>query len=200
MGDIKRSSSQVPGMLAVNDVIDKWNVINPYHPVSKQNVPSDWGLQEVEFYLAPVGATIGPVTYKPGFSVAGVMELLSMYLTVGITCTSVDCDFYFKAGFSLSTFEKMIWHEITHSDLDTYRQFANETLDSVNNASYTFFSLHDVQLTDWSQKNIAYNVHPQWYLSMTILNKPKQTTFDVRQYELSHSFHVFFVTWLKHLF
>jgi len=185
----------------VQDVISKWNVINPSHPVSSRNVPSDWGLREVEFYLAPIGAQIGPINFKPGFSVIGTMELLSMYLSVGITCTTADCDFYFHTSFSLATFEKMIWHEIKGSaDLVDFHQYKNLSLSEANNESFTVFKLSDVQLSDWSQKNVAYNVHPKWFLSMTVMDKPKTTTFNVKQYELSHSFHIFFTNWIKHLF
>jgi len=150
-------------------------------------------MNQVSFFLAPEDGTFGPIHYKRGFGVTGIMELLSMYIYVSLNCTgaTLTCDFAFDVTFSLSLFEKMILHELKGDRDDLLIE---------NNETYTFFKLNSVQLSKWSQQNIAYGTHPEWALSMTVLNKPKVHTFNVRQYELSHSFHTFFVNWLKHLF
>jgi len=119
-----------------------------------------------------------------------------MYLYISVNCTgsSFTCDFAFDVKFSLHTFEEMIKHEIGLMDPQ------NPILTQKNNATYTFFKLSDVKLTQWSQHNCAYDIHPYWNMQMTIFNKVHNVNFRTRQYELSNSFHVFFVTWLKHLF
>jgi len=116
-----------------------------------------------------------------------------MYIFISLNCTgaSLTCDFAFDVSFSLKQFEKMIIHEIT-------LMYPYMTLE--NNATYTFFKLNDVRLNNWSQQNIAYGQHPEWEFSMVIFNSHKKVNFNVKQYELSHSFHTFFVNWLKHLF
>jgi len=189
-GKIVRSNGN---KLAVADVIDKWNFVTPSHPVSKENIPGDWGMTQVSFYLAPEDGQLGPIHFTKGFGVTGIMELLSMYIYVSVNCTgsSFTCDFAFDCTFSLKQFEHMILHELS-------LMYPGRNME--NNATFTFFKLNSVTLTKWSQENIAYGTHPEWYISFVSLNKPQATTFQVRQYELSHSFHVFFVTWLKHLF
>jgi len=175
--------------LAIVDVIDKWNAIDPTKQVSKANISPSWGITKVSFFLAPENGNFGPIHYTRGFGVTGIIELLSMHLFISLNCTgdAFTCNFGFDVSFSIQDFSKMIQHEIGLM----YPNMTN---------TYDIFSLKHVKLLEWSQQNSANNVHPNWKIGITILNKEHDLDFRVKQYELSSSFHDFFKQWLKHLF
>lgn len=191
-GLIKRSPN--PKSMAVLDVCTKWNNINPATPVSTKDIPSNWALKELAFYLAPIDGTFGPIHYTKGFGVTAIISLLqSMDVEISLNCSgdTFSCDFAFHTVLSVSQVEKLILKEIT--GLYPNRSFAN-------NATYTFFKLHDVQLTQWSQANVAAGINPHWNYKMTIFNSDKDYGFHCDQYWMSHSFNDYFNQWLKHLF
>jgi len=190
-GSIKKSPTN---SLAVLDVVDKWNNINPNQPVSGNGIPSNWGLVEISFYLAPADGTFGPIHYTKGFGVTAILSLLqSMDVYISLNCSgdSFTCDFAFHCPLSVSQVENLIIKEITGLYPGRFLE---------NNATYTFFKLHDVQLQKWSQQNVANGVNPEWTYKMTIFNSDQTYGFSCDQYWMSHSFNDYFNHWLKHLF
>jgi len=178
--------------LAVVDVINSWNSVNPNQPVSRNLIPQDWSLTECSFYFAPVDGTFGPIHYSAGFGVTAQMTLLSMDLNVALNCTDgagFSCNFAFDVHVTINQFGTMIKKELGI-------MYPNRT----DSELYDIFSLKDVKLAEWSQQGVAAGTKPRWLIGIEILNKQNNLDFRVEQYELSRSFHDFFVAYMKHLF
>jgi len=190
-GSISKTSPNK--QLEVHDVASKWNEINPNNKVDDHLIPKGWAMQKASFFLAGADGTFGPIHYKKGFGVSAWLQIISMDVFFSLNCTgdTLSCDFAFEVTMDIHTITKMIEHEIL---------LMHPGMDLTNNATWTVFKIESVALTKWSQKNSANGVHPRWTWAMTIFNKQKNLDFNVKQYELTSSFHQFFVQWLKHLF
>jgi len=175
--------------LSVLDVATEWNKVNPSTPVPTAQLAADWGITSASFYFAPEEGTFGPITYQPGFGLAGDLILLDMAVNIGINCTegmTYSCDFFFDTDFNLGTFTKMIEQEL----LKMYP----------NNSTSVIFSVSNVEVTQWSQKNTASGLDPKWAISIDVFGVKNDLHFTMPQYSFQQSFHSFFTTWLKHIF
>jgi len=184
-GSIKKTTNS----LAVVDVINEWNKINPTSPVSTQNIATDWSVTECSFYFAPESGTFGPIHYTEGFGITGDITILSMDLFLSLNCTDsmgISCNFAFDVHFSLDTFGDMIKKE-----LGLYYGDA---------AQFKVFSVSQVTLTEWSQQETSSGIHPRFNIGIEILGTNNNLDFRMPQDSLQQSFHDFFKAWLKHLF
>eukprot|EP01089_Gocevia_fonbrunei_P006701 TRINITY_DN1756_c0_g1_i1.p1 TRINITY_DN1756_c0_g1~~TRINITY_DN1756_c0_g1_i1.p1 ORF type:complete len:1266 (+),score=271.82 TRINITY_DN1756_c0_g1_i1:192-3989(+) len=174
----------------IKDISEVWNRINPEHPVDIASLPSDWGMVDASFYLAPEDGTFGPITYSAGFGITGMLTVLEMELYASVNCTldSISCAFGFDVGISKEQFAELIRKELTHP------------FGSRSEAGFDFFSIDDVSLSDWSQKRVADGLDPRWVISLTILDAKHHLDFRVPQWSLASSFHDFFQQWMAHLF
>jgi len=175
--------------LAVLDVIHKWNQANPTRPVSTDLIPPSWGITDCAFYFAPEDGTFGPIHYTKGFGVTGDFVILNMPVHISVNCTEDagnTCNFAFDAHINLDEFAKEIEKElgIIYPDRDVS----------------SIFTLKDVSLTDWSQKDVSLGTKPRWTIDINVFNQDQILDFRVEQYMLSQSFHDFFNQWIKHIF
>jgi len=176
--------------LAVLDVINQWNAVDPQTPVSTELIPQSWSISDCSFYFAPVDGQFGPIHYAEGFGITGGFTLLDMDLWVSLNCTDTNgysCGFSFDIHIDIQDFGKLIEKEL------------GLIYGNTMNAS-SIFSLKDVSLTEWSQREVSQGIHPRWNIDLNILGNDNQLDFRVEQYELAQSFHVFFKQWLAHLF
>jgi len=178
--------------LEVLDVANQWNVINPNNKVDTHLIPGGWAMQKAAFFFAPENGKFGPISYSAGFGVTAMLRIISMdvYFSLNCTGTNLECDFAFDISIDIGTVTKMIENELL---LMGYPK-------NITDASWTIFKIRRVNLVEWSQQNSAAGVTPRWVWDMTVFNSDKHLDFRVRQYELTDSFHNFFVQWLKHLF
>jgi len=175
--------------LGVLDVINDWNKVNPSRPVPTKEIPPSWGIYEAAFYFAPEDGQFGPIHYTAGFGITGGIIILDMPLFMSLNCTDnagLSCNFAFDVDISLSQFTEMIKKQL----FIMYPDMPN----------FDIFSLHDAQLTEWSQQNSATGVQPRWKIDLTVLNTPHSLDFRVEQYTLAGTFHDFFKQWLAHIF
>jgi len=192
-GGIKKSV--IPKALPMTDVIHAWNGQNPEKPVSPANIPANWVMTGVSFYLAGADGDLGPIHYKKGFGITATFNLLqSMDVVISLNCSgdSYTCDWAFNCPLSIQEVEKLILKEIKGEFPEKYH--------SENNETFTFFKLHDVKINKWSQQNVANGQNPEWNYQMTVLNKDKTHRFNTDQYWMSHSFNDYFHAYLKSVF
>jgi len=175
--------------LPVLSVAQEWNKINPSHPVPTSLIPSSWSLTDCSFYFAPEDGQFGPIFYTKGFGVTGGITIYDMHFFLSLNCTDgsgISCNFDFDVHIDINEFANAIAKEVglIYPDVD------------VN----SIFSLKDVKLSEWSQKDVALGTNPRWLININILNKDNILDFRVKQDELTQSFHDFFMAWLNHLF
>jgi len=176
--------------LAILDVINQWNKADPTNPVSTQYIPADWGMTDCSFYFAPEDGQLGPIHYAKGLGITGGFTLLDMDLFVSLNCTDetgYTCNFAFDIHIDLDEFGQLIQKELGLM----YGPHVDTT---------TIFSLKDVTLTEWTQREVSQGTHPRFLIDINVLGSDNNMDFRVEQYELAQSFHDFFKAWLKHIF
>lgn len=181
--------------LTVLDVVEEWNSLNTALQIPTDDFPSDWGLADTSFFLAPQHECIASQCYPQGFGITTGIVILEMSCDLSINCTDASgCDFAFHTDLNLTDFENMIKSELgVMQPPPGGLKYYDETL--------TIFRVNNLSLTQWSQENVAGGTQPFWSIGITVFNKEHLLEFHVHhQYDLSSSFHDFFDSWLKNLF
>jgi len=188
--------------LPVKHIVQKWNDVNPGTPVPTNVIPDSWKLTYLSFYLAAGDGTFGPIHFTKGFGITAKLLLLqTMEVDISLNCSgdSYTCNWAFNCQLSLQQVEKLILGQI--SLMYPKNSWSDHpTKGFQNNATYTFFKLHDVKLHQWSQEEISQNKQPRWDYAMTIFNSDKQYGFNCQQQVMDQSFSQYFHDYLKHIF
>src|SRR5690348_13983594 len=93
-GYISKFTSGPNGMaLSFRDIAAEWNNIigNSLDiPINVSDIPADWGIDDVSFYIAPESGTFNQINYQQGFWIYGGFDIFGIDCDVDIKVTSND--------------------------------------------------------------------------------------------------------------
>jgi hypothetical protein len=199
------ASVQGPNGLALSfrDVADGYNdMVGSHFPnLNPQDFPADWGLKDLDFYLAPEAGTFDGVQYDAGFYMDGGFRFLGVDCAINVSI--MDHDFRFHIGFSLDLWNEMV-HQHLMDSLTNHRQNFTSWTDQqvaayLHGTSGGIIKVTAVSLGDVSCNAMAQNQYPNFAMEYEFLGH-HHTNFAVDVFALYNDFSYFWKKYLEHLF
>jgi len=176
--------------------------------INTNDIPADWGLKNMYFYIAPEAGNFGNKYYDAGFWFSGGFRL------IGIDCNCnvkvANDDFHFAVNMSIDSLAKDINKFLHIAIVKNPAEFVSWTDDmkaqlvAVNNGqmsadSFHIVSIHNVSITGFSMDHFATQNDPVFIMDYSFLGRH---TFKatVPLFHWFKEFENFFDFFLKNLF
>lgn len=196
--------------LSFQDVASGYNdlVGTRFPHLNPQSYPADWGLKNLDFYLAPESGTFDGIVYTPGFYMIGGFVLLGVDCDVNVSITPND--FWFHVNYSVDTFNQMLNNEIGAQMALNPHLFANWPVDvraaylsgsnRMPDGSGPIVQVTAVSLHTVSCNYIAQGGDPKFKMDYVFWGNSHLASLDVAPLALYSDFAYFFKTYLANLF